>query len=48
MCLVKIIRSEKEGVEVGSYMYGMTHWELYTVQPYMEGMFFRYVLFEFI
>lgn len=37
MCLVKVLRSEKEGVEVGDYMYGMTHWELYTVQPYLEG-----------
>ncbi|KXN84701.1 Zinc-type alcohol dehydrogenase-like protein PB24D3.08c, partial [Leucoagaricus sp. SymC.cos] len=37
MCLVKVLRSEKEGVNAGDYMYGMTHWELYTVQPYMEG-----------
>ncbi|KIY66728.1 NAD(P)-binding protein [Cylindrobasidium torrendii FP15055 ss-10] len=36
-CLVKVLRSEKEGVDVGDLMYGMSHWEAYTVQPYVEG-----------
>ncbi|KAF8910460.1 hypothetical protein CPB84DRAFT_1842477 [Gymnopilus junonius] len=35
--VVVVLRSEKEGVNVGDYMYGMTTWEAYTVQPYEEG-----------
>ncbi|KAG6864893.1 hypothetical protein C0991_006508 [Blastosporella zonata] len=35
--LVVVLRSEKEGVKVGDYMYGQTTWEAYTVQPYVEG-----------
>ncbi|KAJ6561441.1 hypothetical protein DFH09DRAFT_1082910 [Mycena vulgaris] len=34
--LVLVLRSEKEGVKAGDYMYGFTPWEAYTVQPYME------------
>lgn len=36
--VVVVLRSEKEGVKVGDYMYGMTIWEAYTVQPYVEGL----------
>ncbi|KAK7044412.1 zinc-type alcohol dehydrogenase-like protein PB24D3.08c [Favolaschia claudopus] len=35
--LVVVLRSEKEGINVGDHLYGMTHWEAYTVQPYIEG-----------
>ncbi|KAJ6521972.1 hypothetical protein DFH09DRAFT_1330864 [Mycena vulgaris] len=35
--LVVVLRSEKEGVKPGDHMYGLSHWEVYTVQPYMEG-----------
>ncbi|KAG6855885.1 hypothetical protein H0H87_009708 [Tephrocybe sp. NHM501043] len=35
--LVVVLRSEKEGVNPGDYMYGQTTWEAYTVQPYVEG-----------
>ncbi|KAG6811125.1 hypothetical protein H0H92_008858 [Tricholoma furcatifolium] len=35
--LVVVLRSEKDGVKVGDYMYGQTPWEAYTVQPYVEG-----------
>ncbi|KAF8984304.1 hypothetical protein BDQ17DRAFT_1260891 [Cyathus striatus] len=34
--VVKVLRSEKDGVNVGDYMYGLTVWEAYTVQPYIE------------
>ncbi|KAF5379630.1 hypothetical protein D9757_009200 [Collybiopsis confluens] len=35
--VVVVVRSEKEEVKVGQYMYGQTPWEAYTVQPYIEG-----------
>ncbi|KAJ7637205.1 hypothetical protein B0H17DRAFT_1149536 [Mycena rosella] len=35
--LVLVLRSEKEGVKAGDYMYGFTPWEAYTVQPYMDA-----------
>ncbi|KAF9003873.1 hypothetical protein BDQ17DRAFT_1424846 [Cyathus striatus] len=35
--VVTVLRSEKEGVNVGDYMYGLTVWEAYTVQPYVDG-----------
>ncbi len=35
--LVLVLRSEKEGIKAGDYMYGQTPWEAYTVQPYIEG-----------
>ncbi|KAJ3842652.1 hypothetical protein F5878DRAFT_576473 [Lentinula raphanica] len=35
--VVVVVRSEKESVKVGEYMYGQTPWEAYTVQPYTEG-----------
>ncbi|KAK7453492.1 hypothetical protein VKT23_011769 [Stygiomarasmius scandens] len=35
--VVVVLRSEKEGVNPGDYMYGQTPWEAYTVQPYVEG-----------
>ncbi|KAL4255917.1 Medium-chain dehydrogenase/reductase [Pleurotus pulmonarius] len=35
--IVVVLRSEKEGIKVGDYMYGQTPWEAYTVQPYIEG-----------
>ncbi|KAG6909249.1 hypothetical protein DXG01_001431 [Tephrocybe rancida] len=35
--LVVVLRSEKEGVKAGDYMYGQTTWEAYCVQPYIEG-----------
>ncbi|KAJ6536756.1 hypothetical protein DFH09DRAFT_931115 [Mycena vulgaris] len=38
--LVLVLRSEKEGVKAGDYMYGFTPWEAYTVQPYMEAYTF--------
>ncbi|KAJ7228187.1 hypothetical protein GGX14DRAFT_508609 [Mycena pura] len=37
--LVVVLRSEKEGVKPGDHMFGMTPWEVYTVQPYMDGAF---------
>ncbi|TRM57886.1 hypothetical protein BD626DRAFT_204604 [Schizophyllum amplum] len=36
-CILKVLRSEKEGFKAGDLLYGMSHWELYTVQPYMEA-----------
>jgi len=35
--VVVVLRSEKEGIKQGDYMYGHTLWEAYTVQPYAEG-----------
>ncbi|KAJ7477177.1 hypothetical protein B0H11DRAFT_1864861 [Mycena galericulata] len=35
--LVVVLRSEKEGVKAGDHMFGMTTFEAYTVQPYIEG-----------
>ncbi|KAG6875444.1 hypothetical protein C0993_009242, partial [Termitomyces sp. T159_Od127] len=35
--LVLVLRSDKEGIQPGDYMYGQTPWEAYTVQPYVEG-----------
>ncbi|KAJ7141359.1 hypothetical protein C8R44DRAFT_659065 [Mycena epipterygia] len=35
--LVVVLRSEKEGVSPGDHLYGFSHWEVYTVQPYIEG-----------
>ncbi|KAJ6523331.1 hypothetical protein B0H19DRAFT_1201862 [Mycena capillaripes] len=35
--LVVVLRSEKEGINVGDHLYGLTTWEAYTVQPYVEG-----------
>ncbi|KAJ7682244.1 hypothetical protein DFH06DRAFT_1289783 [Mycena polygramma] len=35
--LVLVLRSEKEGIKAGDYMFGFTPWEAYTVQPYKEG-----------
>jgi len=35
--LVIVLRSEMDGVKVGDYMFGMTPWEAYSVQPYIEG-----------
>ncbi|KAJ7432400.1 hypothetical protein FB451DRAFT_1111698 [Mycena latifolia] len=35
--LVVVLRSEKEGINVGDHMFGMTLFEAYTVQPYIEG-----------
>ncbi|TFK41535.1 hypothetical protein BDQ12DRAFT_678153 [Crucibulum laeve] len=35
--VVVVLRSEKEGVTVGDYMYGLTVWEAYTVQPYIDS-----------
>ncbi|KAG5728702.1 Zinc-type alcohol dehydrogenase-like protein PB24D3.08c [Termitomyces sp. T112] len=35
--LVVVLRSEKDGIKPGDYMYGQTPWEAYTVQPYIEG-----------
>ncbi|KAJ7167684.1 hypothetical protein C8R46DRAFT_1093806 [Mycena filopes] len=35
--LVLVVRSEKEGVKEGDYMYGFTTWEAYTAQPYMDA-----------
>ena len=37
--LVVVLRSEKDGVAVGDHMFGMTPWEAYTVQPYIEGSY---------
>ncbi|KAF7332653.1 ADH-zinc-N domain-containing protein [Mycena kentingensis (nom. inval.)] len=37
--LVQVLRSEKEGIKAGDYMYGFTPWEYYTVQPYVDGRF---------
>ncbi|KAF7288864.1 ADH-zinc-N domain-containing protein [Mycena chlorophos] len=37
--LVQVLRSEKEGVTAGDYMYGFTPWEHYTVQPYVDARF---------
>ncbi|KAJ4466760.1 hypothetical protein J3R30DRAFT_3663430 [Lentinula aciculospora] len=34
--VVVVVRSEKESIKVGEYMYGQTPWEGYTVQPYTE------------
>ncbi|KAJ7886738.1 hypothetical protein B0H13DRAFT_896904 [Mycena leptocephala] len=35
--LVVVLRSEKEGIKAGDYMYGFTPWEAYTVQPYVDA-----------
>ncbi|KAJ7752416.1 hypothetical protein DFH07DRAFT_825215 [Mycena maculata] len=35
--LVVVLRSEKEGINPGDHLYGLTTWEAYTVQPYVEG-----------
>ncbi|KAH9481028.1 Zinc-type alcohol dehydrogenase-like protein PB24D3.08c [Psilocybe cubensis] len=35
--VVVVLRSEKEGFKVGDNLYGLTVWEEYTVQPYVEG-----------
>ncbi|KAJ7328800.1 hypothetical protein DFH08DRAFT_883249 [Mycena albidolilacea] len=35
--LVVVLRSEKEGINPGDHLYGLTTWEVYTVQPYIEG-----------
>ena len=40
LCVLKVLRSEKEGIEPGDLLYGGSHWELYTVQPYVEGGYF--------
>nr|GAT55602.1 predicted protein [Mycena chlorophos] len=37
--LVQVLRSEKDGVKAGDYMYGFTPWERYTVQPYVDARF---------
>ncbi|PPQ91652.1 hypothetical protein CVT25_013207 [Psilocybe cyanescens] len=37
--VVVVVRSEKEGFKAGDYLYGLTVWEAYTVQPYVDGMF---------
>lgn len=36
--LVVVLRSEKDGVKVGDHMFGMTTFEAYCVQPYIEGI----------
>jgi NADPH-dependent curcumin reductase CurA len=36
--IVVVLRSEKDDVKPGDYMYGQTPWEAYTVQPYVEGL----------
>ncbi|KAF7332664.1 Zinc-type alcohol dehydrogenase-like protein PB24D3.08c [Mycena kentingensis (nom. inval.)] len=33
--IVLVLRSEKDGVNAGDYMFGLTTWETYTVQPYV-------------
>uniref|UniRef100_D8Q1R7 Enoyl reductase (ER) domain-containing protein n=1 Tax=Schizophyllum commune (strain H4-8 / FGSC 9210) TaxID=578458 RepID=D8Q1R7_SCHCM len=35
LCVLKVLRSEKEGFEPGDLLYGGSQWELYTVQPYV-------------
>lgn len=35
--LVVVMRSEKEGINPGDHLYGLTTWEAYTVQPYVQG-----------
>ncbi|KAJ4488992.1 hypothetical protein C8J55DRAFT_604186 [Lentinula edodes] len=35
--VVVVVKSEKESVKIGDYMYGQTPWEAYTIQPYTEG-----------
>ncbi|KAJ6510817.1 hypothetical protein C8R45DRAFT_965259 [Mycena sanguinolenta] len=35
--LVVVLRSEKEGINPGDHLYGLTPWEVYTVQPYIQG-----------
>ncbi|KAJ7653206.1 hypothetical protein DFH06DRAFT_1047967 [Mycena polygramma] len=34
--LVVVLRSEKEGINPGDHLYGMSPWQVYTVQPYIE------------
>ena len=46
--LVVVLRSEKDGVAVGDYLFGMTTWEAYTVQPYVEGLLIQALNFEMI
>ncbi|KAJ7638420.1 hypothetical protein FB45DRAFT_902792 [Roridomyces roridus] len=36
--LVVVLRSEKDGIKPGDHLYGMTPFEAYTVQPYVEGL----------
>ncbi|KAL1758229.1 hypothetical protein FB107DRAFT_207742 [Schizophyllum commune] len=36
LCVMQIVRSEKPEFKTGDLVYGASHWELYTVQPYME------------
>ncbi|KAJ7787759.1 hypothetical protein B0H14DRAFT_2951996, partial [Mycena olivaceomarginata] len=35
--LVLVLRSNKDGVKAGDYLYGFTTWEAYTVQPYVDA-----------
>lgn len=35
--LVKVLRSEKDGIKEGDILMGLTPWQKYTVQPYVEG-----------
>ncbi|KAJ7672838.1 hypothetical protein B0H17DRAFT_1083540 [Mycena rosella] len=35
--LVVVLRSEKDGIKAGDHMFGMTPFEAYTLQPYIEG-----------
>ncbi|KAH9481061.1 Zinc-type alcohol dehydrogenase-like protein PB24D3.08c [Psilocybe cubensis] len=35
--VVVVLRSEKDGFKPGDYLYGLTVWEAYTVQPYIDG-----------
>ncbi|KAL1738531.1 hypothetical protein HDZ31DRAFT_14549, partial [Schizophyllum fasciatum] len=35
LCVMRVVRSEKAGFEPGDLVYGASHWELYTVQPYI-------------
>ncbi|KAI5895550.1 NAD(P)-binding protein [Schizophyllum commune H4-8] len=37
LCVMQIMRSEKPEFKPGDFVYGASHWELYTVQPYMEA-----------
>ncbi|KAI4517806.1 NAD(P)-binding protein [Schizophyllum commune Loenen D] len=37
LCVMQIVRSEKPEFKPGDLVYGASHWELYTVQPYMEA-----------
>ncbi|PPQ89864.1 hypothetical protein CVT25_004780 [Psilocybe cyanescens] len=35
--VVVVLHSEKDGFKAGDYLYGLTVWEAYTVQPYVDG-----------